>query len=199
MRIRPASRAARPPLPILAALVLVVSVTGASGSVVRVLSLPQLAERSDAVVVAAVESSSASWVDGRIVTDSVVAVGEPLSGAAAGDRLVVRTLGGEVDGIGQRVFGEPWLRAGERYLLFLESLCPEGEPCGTARYRTIGMSQGALPVVDGSDGPRVVPSPELPELVEPGAERTVQAWLAAPRPLADVLTDVRAALRDAGH
>lgn len=170
----------------------------ASGSVVRALSLPQLVEQSDAVVVASVESAASSWLGGRIVTDSVVVVGDGLDGASANARLVVRTLGGEVDGIGQRVFGEPQLRAGERYLLFLEAYPGASAGSSTALFRPVGMSQGALPVIEGPDGANVAPNPDLPELVEPGAEMSVGPWLDAPRPLADVLKEVRAALPPAG-
>ena len=53
-------------------------------------------------------------------------------------------------------------------------------------------------MVDSAAGPGVLPSPAPAELVEPGAEMSVQAWLAAPRPLADVLADVREALRASG-
>ena len=189
------------PFRLLGPVVLLALASGASGSVVRVLSLPQLVERSDVVVVASVESAASAWVDGRIVTDVVVVVGEGVAGAAAGGRLIVRTLGGEVDGIGQRVFGEPQLRSGERYLLFLETL-PSGDAsssAATALYRAVGMSQGALPVVDAPGGATVAPNPDLPELVEPGAQMSVRPWLDASRPLADVLADVRAALPAAGN
>ncbi|MBI5501398.1 MAG: hypothetical protein HY907_14225 [Deltaproteobacteria bacterium] len=194
----PAPHRPRPPLLPLAAAVVAALAPDAAGSIVRALSLTQLVEQSDSVVLATVESASSAWLDGRIVTDSVVVVGEGLAGAAGGERMVVRTLGGEVDGIGQKVFGEPQLRWGERYLLFLEEYPAGGGP-SSAIFRAVGMSQGALPVVDGPGGARVVPNPDLPELVEPGVEMSVGPWLDVPRPLEDVLTEVRAAVDEAGN
>jgi hypothetical protein len=166
----------------------------AFASVVRVLPLPELVRRSQVVAVADVESSVSSWVDERIVTDSVLVVESPLLGAAGGERLTVRTLGGEVDGLGQRVFGEPWLRRGERYLLFLEPF-PSSEP--TALLRPVGMAQGALPVVASPEGTFVTPNADLSALLEPCVEASLAPWLDTPRPLADVLADVRDAVREA--
>ena len=168
----------------------------APASVVRALTLRELVEASAIVVLAQVETATSSWVDGRIVTDAVLVVDEGLAGAETEQRVTVRTLGGEVDGIGQRVSGEPWLRAGERYLVFLEPL-PARSGDASLRYRPIGMSQGALPVTEAADGPRVGPNPELPALVVPGRAMSVAPWLDASRPLDDVLAEVRAAVRDA--
>ena len=69
----------------------------------------------------------------------------------------------------------------------------------TAVFRPVGMSQAALPVVEAAGGARVGPNPELPEPVEPGAQTSVRPWLDAPRALAEVLADVRAALGEAGN
>jgi hypothetical protein len=175
----------------------------ALASVVRVLPLPELVRRSQVVAVAEVESSVSSWVDERIVTDAVLVVQDPLLGTAGGERLTVRTLGGEVDGLGQRVFGEPWFRRGERYLVFLEPFPLEGSariPNPESRIpllRAVGMSQGALPVVASPEGTFVTPNAELPALLDPCVEASLAPWLDAPRPLADVLADVRDAVREA--
>jgi hypothetical protein len=168
----------------------------ASASIVRALSLPQLVDEASVVAVVAVESASSSWVDGRIVTDTVTVVVDGLGGVSTGARLTLRTLGGEVDGIGQRVFGEAWFRPGERYLVFLEPALPSSAVAGPLPelLRPVGMSQGALPVVDGVDGPMVAPSPELPALVGADAALPADAWLEVPRPLADVSAEVRALL-----
>ena len=175
----------------------------ALASVVRVLPLPELVRRSQVVAVAEVESSVSSWVDERIVTDSVLVVEDPLLGTAGGERLTVRTLGGEVDGLGQRVFGEPWFRPGERYLLFLEpfplagsSRTPNPESLAPL-LRPVGMSQGALPIVASPEGPLVTPNAEQPALLDPCVEASLAAWLDAPRPLADALAEVREAVQEA--
>jgi hypothetical protein len=172
----------------------------ASGSLAEALDLGQLVERSSVVAVISVESADARWLDGRIVTDSVATVTEGVSGATAGERLVVRTLGGEVDGVGQRVFGEPLLVPGGRYLLFAAADGgADGISAARASFlRPVGMAQGASPVVAGPEGDLVEPSPELPELVDLRTVRWSGAWLAAPRLLADVLVEVRDAIRRSG-
>jgi hypothetical protein len=169
---------------------------GAPASVVRALTLAELVEASSIVAVARVETATSLWVDGRIVTDTVLVVDEGLSGAEPDERVTVRTLGGEVEGIGQRVSGEPWLRAGERYLVFLERL-PARAGDAAARFRPVGMSQGALPVTEAANGPQVAPNAELPALVVPGRAISVAPWLDVPRPLDEVLVEVRAAVQDA--
>lgn len=162
-------------------------------SVVRVLGLPELLARADVLAVATVETTAAAWVDGRIVTDSVLRLDTPLRGGDAGDRVTVRTLGGEVDGLGQRVFGEPSFQPGRRYLVFLERH-PAATP--TPRFRPVGMAQGALPIVETTDGPQVAPPPDLPLLLAPAAQASLAAWLDAPRPLDAVLAELRTALAE---
>lgn len=167
----------------------------AHASVARVLGLPELLARAEVLAAATVESTTARWVDDRLVTDSVLRLDTPLRGGAPGDRVTVRTLGGELDGLGQRVFGEPWFRPGERYLVFLERHpATDGD---VTRFRPLGMAQGALPIVDAPDGTRVTPAPDLPLLVEPAALASVAPWLEAPRPLDEVLAELRAGLAEA--
>ena len=167
--------------------------TPGHASVVRVLGLPELLARAEVLAVASVETTAAAWLDGRIVTDSVLRLETPLRGGNAGDRVTVRTLGGEVDGLGQRVLGEPWFRPGRRYLVFLERH-PDRTP--TPRFRPVGMAQGALPIVDSPDGPQVAPPPDPPLLLAPAALASIAAWLDAPRPLDAVLTELRTALAE---
>ncbi len=198
--LRRPSRPARR-LALATALLLLAATLPALASVVRPLPLPELVGRAQVVATAVVESSASAWVGERIVTDSVLVVDDPLLGTAAGARLVVRTLGGEVGDLGQRVFGEPVFRSGERYLLFLESV-PVPDPAAGGRQpaallRPVGMSQGALPIVASPEGMVVTPNAERPALLAPCAEASPAPWLDAPRPLADVLAEVRQAVEEA--
>ena len=202
-RPAPARRRSRAWL-LVALLGLAAAAHDAGASVVRALGLDELVDRARTIAVVRVESAAAAWRDGRIVTDSVLVVTEGVQDAAAGERLAVRTLGGEVDGIGQRVFGEPRFRSGERYLVFLERLATsateaDGSPSTTVLLRPVGMSQGALPVTDAAGTPLVAPNPDLPDLVLPDVAVSVAPWLDAPRPLADVLAEVRVALAARGR
>jgi hypothetical protein len=161
-------------------------------SVARAVPLPEMVDRADVIAVAVARSSRSFWEDGRIVTDSILAVDTPVLGSTSGGRLVVRTLGGEVGGLGQRVFGEPWFAPGDRCLVFLER-------DGAGRLRPIGMAQGVLPIVRAAGGPQVVPNPDLPAVDDAGLSASVAPWLVAPRPLAEVLADVRALVEERGR
>jgi hypothetical protein len=155
------------------------------------LDLPALVAQSRTVAVADAAEASSFWLDGRIVTDTVVRVIDPILGAAAGRTLVVRTLGGEVGELGQRVAGEASLVSGRRYLLFLEAA---GEV-----LRPVGLAQGALPVVEISGAAMVLPPVDPPLLLSADGLASVAAWLAAPRPLVDVLVEVREEARRLGR
>lgn len=87
-------------------------------------SLRQLVKVADLVVEGTAEDSTSVWEDvpgagRRIVTYTRVAVGETAYGKPSKE-LWVRTLGGVVDKVGQRVEGEAMLASGARALLFLK-------------------------------------------------------------------------------
>src|SRR3954463_1814298 len=79
----------------------------ASASAVIALTLDDLVDKSDVVVLVTPKSKTARWEAGRIVTYTTVVVDTSVAGGpATGDSLVVRTMGGVVGDIGQKVFGE---------------------------------------------------------------------------------------------
>jgi len=125
--------------------------TAGRASVVERLDVEQLTDRSDRVVVGQVLSNESHFVDdGRIiVTDAVLEVESTLKGDPAA-RLVVRTSGGVVGDIGQRVAGSAQLLPGERVVLFLEQRGTAAP--GVPLCRTIGLAQGAFRVVVAADG-----------------------------------------------
>lgn len=108
----------------------------ASATVVLQLDLPQLVGRADIIFVGKVEKLQSHWSEDHrhIVTDATIRVTRGVKGTAAGQTVVVRSLGGTVDGIGMQVAGSPQLRTGEELLLFTDQR--KGH-----RYIT-GMSQG---------------------------------------------------------
>lgn len=166
--------------------ILALAGSAAWAGVVRIVPLPEFVSRAAVIAVAQAESSESRWENGRIVTYTTVVVRQPVRGAADGTRLAIGTLGGEVGGIGQRVFGEPRLRVGERYLVFLE------RPDGRDWWRPVGMAQGILPVVEGPAGDVVEPNADLCAAAGHAAGTSVSPWLSSPRPLAEALADVRA-------
>lgn len=100
------------------------------------LDLPELVGRADSVVVGTVKSASSRWTTDKryIVTDTILQVDETVHGPAQRE-IVVRRLGGTVDGVGMYVAGVAQLAPGERVVLFTERR-------GVHRV-VVGMQQGA--------------------------------------------------------
>jgi hypothetical protein len=138
----------------------------ASASAMVRMDADALVAGADRILVGTVERTEAHFASSTsrtIVTDVTLHAELGLLGVPGGSRFVVRHLGGEVAGVGQRVFGEASYRTGERVLLFAV------ERQGS--YWTLGMSQGAWHVrLDDAGVERVVEpagqSEGLDEVVE---------------------------------
>jgi hypothetical protein len=160
-------------------------------TVIEALSMRELVAESDLIAEVAVLSQTARWDElDRIVTDVTLRVDEPLwatdASTGSGSEVVVTRLGGELDGLGLRVEGEPTFVTGERVLLFAHEL--RGE------LRAVGMSQGVLPIeIRAGAEPMVLPGGAGLALVAPGTAARVAARpaLPAPLPLTEVLDEVR--------
>ncbi|MBK8479658.1 MAG: hypothetical protein IPL40_00545 [Proteobacteria bacterium] len=140
-------------LPRIAALFLV-GVAGAglapalsSATVMPRMSLRDLVGSAERIFVGTALSATAQWSeDGRfIVTDTIVRVDQALDGSAGGGTVVVRELGGSVDGIGMRVAGSTELPAGRQLLLFTRR-------ASAGRLRVVGMRQGAYLLAQNARG-----------------------------------------------
>ena len=83
-------------------------------------SLADLARWSSAVAVVTTLDGQSEWEGGRIVTLSRVRIDAVVAGGASSSELLVRTLGGTIGDVAQRVDGEPKLVPGRRCLLFLQ-------------------------------------------------------------------------------
>lgn len=145
------------------------------------LGLEELSARASVIAQVRVLGAQTHWVGPYLHTEYECVVESALRGAAAGTVLRVRTPGGALGRVGQRVEGAPSLASGQRYVLFLEAaraqVCEPSEAPVEAsgpvrecagRWHVVGLAQGAMPLeVDGR-----VHAPALPEgvLVErPGA------------------------------
>ncbi len=130
---------------LLGALALAVSGTTrpAGATLLRGLTLPALVARSQRVAVIEPLSASCRYalIGGRrsIVTDTLVRIHE-LWGDGAERELVLRTLGGRLDGVGELVHGQPQLSPGERGVAFL-TLGRSGR-----EWWATGMAQGHYPL-----------------------------------------------------
>lgn len=126
---------------LLAAALLVGPLRPAHATVVLSLDVHQLVGRADRIFVGKVLSTRSYWTADRrhIVTDATVEVQQDVRGTRTGDRIVVRRLGGTVNGIGMRVAGTAVLRKDDHVLLFTQ--LRQG-----VRY-TVGMQQGLFRVL----------------------------------------------------
>lgn len=161
----------------------------AQASVVEALDLPGLVANAKVIVLGkAVAEQSHYDEHGRIVTDVELIVETcEKGGLQPGASIVVRRLGGVVNGIGMRIEGEPTFQIGERTLLF-------GEGSQKA-LRPVGMSQGAMRVseVNGQTWVRSAAAGlALMKRTPDGKLVKSQASMNEPKLLADVLAEVRA-------
>lgn len=140
----------------------------ASATVLAQLSLSDMAARSAHVLVGTVEQVRPQLLPGQgvIVTEVTVRCSRSLRGVREGQLLTVRHLGGAVNGIGQRVFGEASYRVGEEVLLMAE------ERGGS--YYAVGMAQGALHIDRSSGAPRVHVQLQGAELLAPSGQVVAQ-------------------------
>lgn len=94
----------------------------------------QLIDKSPIVVEATVKSSGPVSLNGGIFTETHLVVTAALKGSASGE-IVVREIGGEIDGRVTKIFGTPEYVAGERVLAFLA-------PSPRGGYQTIDLFAG---------------------------------------------------------
>lgn len=121
---------------------------------VEALSLRELTEGADRIVVGTVIDEDAHYDDlDRIVTDSTIRVEDTLYGPSE-STIVVRHIGGAVGGLGLRVAGEEPYAMGDRMLLFLRTF--DSGDVGPV-FRPVGMSQGEMPIVARDAGEVVLP------------------------------------------
>ena len=168
----------------------------AEASAVIALTLDDLVDKSDVVVLVTPTTRTARWEAGRIITYTTVVVDTSVGGGpAAGDALVVRTMGGIVGDIGQKVYGEAVLPLGTPAVLFLRDLPKPLVATSLPGARSVtGMAQGVMPSVLGTDKvQRVGPSAASLTLVPPPNPKSVPANVAtAGRPVKDVVVELRA-------
>lgn len=167
----------------------------AQASTAIALTVQDLVDRSDAVVVAIPKSRTARWESGKIYTYTTVAIDTAVSGSGkAGETFVVRTLGGTVDKLGQQVAGEATLPLDAPLVLFLRPI-PAGTTAPAGTRHVVGMAQGAFRVVTGKDKiARLEPHLDGLSLVpQPGVKDPAAHVALGGRAVADATTTLRAA------
>jgi len=157
----------------------------ASASVSIAIPFDKLVQTSTAVGFITPVTQSSTWESGHIYTYTVVHVDERVAGETLPDTVTVRTMGGDVGGIGQAVEGEAVLTVGRPSLLFLHpSMAIPGDSSGLtshpATYSVTARAQGQFAVVADVGGElRVRRSSAVGEIVAPkGAAPPVLAGAA---------------------
>ncbi|MBM4364162.1 MAG: hypothetical protein FJ104_15895 [Deltaproteobacteria bacterium] len=115
----------------------------AGATIVKPLTVSEMARRADVVVLGRVVGQTATWNPERtrIYTRTELLVGESLKGdARAGESLTIRQLGGTLDGLVQTVPGNARFAIGEEVVVFLDR--DEAQPL----HYVIGMAQGKFAV-----------------------------------------------------
>jgi hypothetical protein len=138
----------------------------ASATIVRALSLPALVQGARRIVVVTPLAAECHFEElgrrRRIVTDTRVRVEETIAKDESREsELLVRTLGGAIDRLGERVHGQAQLVLGEPCVAFLLQ-GPDG------LHYVNGMAQGHYPLSragESSAGRRLKQSPDLPTIL----------------------------------
>jgi hypothetical protein len=128
----------------LLALVVVVAARPGAATVYAPMDDATLADASAAIVTGTVVASGARAIDGRIVTETTVAVDNVYKGAT-GPTVTVTTPGGEVGDTRAVVFGTPSFVDGEAVLLYLQQ-------AASGEVRTTGLALGAYRLETAADG-----------------------------------------------
>jgi hypothetical protein len=177
-------------------LVLLVGIAGMFGSspsrasLLLAMSLGELMNAADRIVVGSVVSVSAAWdvQHRRIVSTIEVDIEENWKGPAASSRRVsIVQPGGNVGDIEMTVGGMPNFSVGEKSVLFLQ---------GQRRFQVVGMGQGKRTLVWNETSKRwLVESPDTEDVVELGSGAKLrQARRGGPIPLDDLREQVRRAI-----
>ena len=146
---------------VLGFLLLVLALPLAASQFVQ-LSFDQVARESDLIVRGTVESTFTAWDDAHevIFTYATIRVNRYFGESTGPDTLVVREVGGTVDGYTQEAIGFPAIRQGENVVLFLSRWDDGNE------YRIHAYNQGKY-LVGNRGGREVV----MEDPVKQGEER----------------------------
>jgi hypothetical protein len=103
------------------------------------LTLAELAQGADVVVVGTVTSAHSAWSGGRLHTWCALTVDDAANRRVGESELVIRHLGGAVGDYVMLVPGTPAFAPGDRVLVFARAE-------GNGVYHTVGLAQGVFRV-----------------------------------------------------
>jgi hypothetical protein len=165
----------------------------ARASTLIAITLEDLVGRSERIVVAIPRTHTSRWESGRIVTYSAIEVEATIAGPTVTSQLVVRTLGGEVDGIGQQVSGEARLPLGAPVILFLRAPIVAKDVAMAGSLGVVAMEQGAMHIARAPGKVDTVRETIGSETLPPVGVSIVPAHVhVAGRAVSDVTAEIRA-------
>lgn len=147
-----------------ASLPIALASASAGATLLRGVSLPTLVQRSRHVLLLSALESRSRYLEiaGRraIITETRTLVSQVIREVAPSAReVLVCSLGGVLDGVGELVHGQAELTPGTSCMAFLTAAAD-----GT--LWVTGMAQGHYPLSSGSDEPSLLASPHLPTMVD---------------------------------
>ena len=104
--------------------------------------LKTMSKNADAIVAAEVTAINSVWGKdkSRIYTDVTLAINERIKGDKQGGSIVVRHLGGEVDGVGELYSHMPKFSEKEEVLLFVKE-------AADSRYEVLNGEEGKIQII----------------------------------------------------
>jgi hypothetical protein len=166
------------------------SASGLRASFLRAMSLGELTNAADKIVVGTVSSANAAWdvQHRKIISTIEIEIEETWKGPpSASRRITIVQPGGSVGDIEMTVLGLPTFSAGEKSVLFLQ---------GRLRFQVVGMGQGKRALVwDGSGKQWLAEPPDTEGVVEPApGAKLRQAKRGRSIPLSDLREQVLRAI-----
>ncbi len=152
-------------LPVIISLTLLLFSSQTTQALMLKLTLEDMANRADSIVVGSVVHSSSQWNADhtRIYTTVAIAVEESIKGAPGGNIITISVPGGEAEGITEWVSDTPSFALGERAVVFLEQL-PD------TRFEVYGQVQGKF-TIDEQDEVEGIPLAQFKEQISQALTR----------------------------
>jgi Matrixin len=146
----------------------------AQASVSIAVLFDELVRTASAVAVATPVEQHGQWENGRIVTYTRAHVDAVVAGQLPSE-VVVRTMGGAVEDIGQIVDGEATLALGRPSLLFLRPRVESGLGAPPGEFAVVARAQGQFAIVVGEDKTARLRAAGAGGLVAPSSARVARA------------------------
>jgi hypothetical protein len=168
--------------------------TTAQATILIKMDLNELVGQSKKIIAGKAIQSQSRWSDNNrhIITETSFTVTHAIHGSQVNETVVVRTLGGTVDGIGMWVSGSPSFKVGDEAVLFLNQLKKGAQDT----YYVTGMEQGVYPITRRANQqlfihPRVKHEATLVAPTTAGLKKVDETAVTSPQPLETFIKQVK--------